>query len=1054
MRTVSVIALAFFVALPSFAAHSAHPSRSRLSPCKVPGKDDAQVDALCGTYEVWENREARAGRKIGLRIVVLPARSANPLPDPVLDLAGGPGAADTPVAGSVANLSLRQERDLVFIDQRGTGEPDRLSCRLGGDDLQSRLGDMFPLDAVRRCRDELAKKYDLTLYSVDAAVDDFDEIVHWLGYSKVNLFSGSYGTRTAQIYLRRHPESVRSAILWGVVPMDEPVALSHAAGGQRALDLVLAACEEDAACRAQFRDPRKDFRAVMDRLSQGPVEAEVSDPQTGRTTRARFSREVVAEGIRFVLYSSEASAALPLLFHQAAAGDWKPLAQTVVYAKAGVDEIITRGVFFSVTCSQDFPFIDPAEVPARTAGSFLGDDRVRQHIAVCALWPHTRIDPQEREAIHSDIPVLMISGERDPVTPPAFADRASRFLTRSLHVVEPGASHEDSFPCMIELTNDFIRRGTTEGLDTSSCLSQMKPLPFLFKLPDEGIRPFKVAASARKLELKPCTGIASLPPGSRCGTYEVWENRAVKSGRKIPLRVAVIPALGPDKLSDALTFFGGGPGESNVESAPEVLELFGDLRQRRDILLVDFRGTGGSGGLFCPEMQGGAGAQGLLDSYYPPDKVKACAEQLAKAADLNQYNNDNSVDDIEEVRAALGYSKLNIYGGSGGSRTALVYLRRHPESVRTATVGGVAPPDERGPIGMARHAQQALDGLIAECESDAACHGAFPKFRDEVAAVLRQTEKEPVTVALIDGETGRPMEVRLTRSGVAQTLRYVLYRPLAVTVLPLMIHLAAQGDWKLLGETAAHFASGRDFGSLADGYYLSLTCAEDVPYIREDEIAPAVQGTFLGDFRIRKQQEACAAWPVKPVDRKFLDPVVSDVPVLLISGERDPVTPLVSAERAARTLKNSLSVVVPDGSHGYFGLEGGLECFDNLVNRFIEAGTVQGLDTSCLARTKRPEFALRWDPEVELPADQLARLAGTYKGQTSGLEIRIEAAGQRLKMLEGDYPPTILMATSPTRFRVEGMGNGTFIDFQITDGRATGLTVPWSPGEAWVRTGA
>ncbi|HSJ75093.1 MAG TPA: hypothetical protein VK899_02740, partial [Gemmatimonadales bacterium] len=183
MRRVFILVLAFFAALPSFAAQPAHPSRSRLAPCQVPGQGGEQVDALCGTYEVWENREARAGRKIGLRIVVLPARSANPLPDPVLDLAGGPGAADTPIAGSLADNSLLQERDLVFIDQRGTGEPDRLGCRLGGDDLQSRLGEMFPLDAVRRCRDELAKKYDLSLYTVNAAVDDFDEIVHWLGYS-------------------------------------------------------------------------------------------------------------------------------------------------------------------------------------------------------------------------------------------------------------------------------------------------------------------------------------------------------------------------------------------------------------------------------------------------------------------------------------------------------------------------------------------------------------------------------------------------------------------------------------------------------------------------------------------------------------------------------------------------------------------------------------------------------------------------------------------------------------------------------------------------------
>lgn len=561
----------------------------------------------------------------------------------------------------------------------------------------------------------------------------------------------------------------------------------------------------------------------------------------------------------------------------------------------------------------------------------------------------------------------------------------------------------------------------------------------------------EAAAPAPKLELKACTTISGLPPEARCGTYEVWENRTAKSGRKIPLRVVVIPAQGPDRLPDALTLFAGGPGESNVAAAPEALEMFKTLRRRRDIVLVDFRGTGGPAGLFCPEMQGSAGVQGLLDHFYPPEKVKACAERLAKTADLSQYTNDTSVDDVDEVRAALGYDQLNIYGGSGGSRTALVYLRRHPGHVRTVTISGVAPPDERGPFAMARHAQRALDGLIAECEADAACRGAFPGFRDEVAAVLQRAEKEPAVVPLTDGETGETVEVRLTRNGVAQTLRYMLYRPLSASMIPLSVHLAAQGDWKLLAETGAHFASGREFGGIADGYYLSLTCSEDVSFIRDEEIPAVVEGTFLGDFRIRRQQAACAAWPVPAVDRKFLDPVVSGVPTLLISGERDPVTPPVSAERAARTLTNSLHAVIPDAGHGTQGIEGAIDCTDSLMARFIEAGSVKGLDTSCLGRMKRPEFALKWEPEVELPADQLARLAGTYKERESGREVRIETAGRRLQVLEGEYPPMVLVAISPTRFRMEGMPPSHAVAFQITEGRATAVTLPWEPSETWER---
>jgi len=373
------------------------------------------------------------------------------------------------------------------------------------------------------------------------------------------------------------------------------------------------------------------------------------------------------------------------------------------------------------------------------------------------------------------------------------------------------------------------------------------------------------AAPAAQLELKPCTTIPGLPAEARCGTYEVWENRAAQSGRKIPLRVVVIPAKGPDRLSDPFIYFEGGPGQSSVAAASLLLQELGALRQRRDILLVDFRGTGGSAGLFCPELQSG-GAQGFLDDFYPPAQVKACAERLAKTADLSQYTNDTSVDDIEEVRAALGYGKLNIFGASGGTRAAQVFLRRHPESVRTLTLSGVLPLDERGPLWMARNTQWALDSLIAECAEDKGCHAAFPRLRDDVAAILRQVEKEPVTVPLLDGRTGKPVDIRLTRNGVAQMLRYMLYNAPGASLLPLNVHLAAQGDWKPMAENARRFA-GHGGTAVADGYYLSLTCSEDIPFLEEDKIPAAVQGAFLGDLRIRKQQAACAVWPVPPVSR-------------------------------------------------------------------------------------------------------------------------------------------------------------------------------------------
>ncbi|MFL6199617.1 MAG: alpha/beta hydrolase [Thermoanaerobaculia bacterium] len=551
------------------------------------------------------------------------------------------------------------------------------------------------------------------------------------------------------------------------------------------------------------------------------------------------------------------------------------------------------------------------------------------------------------------------------------------------------------------------------------------------------IRGGEAAAPAPKLELKPCT-TPGLPPEARCGTYEVWENRAAKSGRKIPLRVVVLPALGPDRLPDPFVHFTGGPGNSSVMAGvTRIAQELAAVRQRRDFLLVDFRGTGGSAGLFCPELQGNEVRNRLMEDYMPPEQVKACAERLGKTADLTQYTNDASVDDVDEVRAALGYDKVNLMGISGGSRSVLIYLRRHPDRVRTAVLWGVWPPDERGAFGMARNTQQALDGLIAECASDPACNAAFPKLRDDVAAVLRQAEKEPVKVAMTDGDTGKPVEVRLTRTGLAQTLRYMLYAPSSAALLPLEVHLAAQGNWKPLVETARFYAG--NLNSAAMGYTLALTCSEDIAFIREEEIPAAVQGSFLGDFRIRAQQAACAQWPAPRLGREFLDPVTSDVPVLLVSGELDPATPPANAERAARTLKNHLRVVVPAGGHDFEGIEGA-DCLYGLIARFVETGTEKGLDTSCLKRMKRPEFALKRDADVELPADQLARLAGTYKDRESGYEMRIETLGPHLRSVADGQRPFMLVATSPTRFRIAGLP-GYFFDFQITEGRATACTL-------------
>ena len=535
-----------------------------------------------------------------------------------------------------------------------------------------------------------------------------------------------------------------------------------------------------------------------------------------------------------------------------------------------------------------------------------------------------------------------------------------------------------------------------------------------------------------------------MPAEALCGTHEVFENRAARTGRQIPLQVVVLPATGAQRLPDPFVFFAGGPGDASIPSGIEVARLLPALRRTRDVLLVDLRGTGRSGGLFCPELQGWQGAQGFLDDFLPADKVRACRDRLKREVDLSWYTTDAAIDDVEEVRTALGYGPLNLMGVSHGTRAVLTYLRRHPGSVRTATLEGVVPPDERYPLGLARSTQTALDGLVAECEADPACRSAFPQLRQEVAAVLLRAAAEPVRVELTDPSP--PVALTLGPRGVAQTLRYRLYTPGEASLLPLEVHQAAQGDWKPLAEAARRYAQRK--GSLADGFYQSVTCAEDLAFLREDEIAPAVAGTFLGDFRVRAQKAACEGWPIRELDPGFHAPVVSDVPSLLISGERDPATPAAGAARVARTLKRSRHLVIADGGHGPEGMRNS-DCLYDMIAAFVEAGTAEGLDTSCIARLRRPEFVLRSGPsapeaEVAVARADLERFPGTYRNRDMGLTVQVDLVeGQlRVSIQEGPpFPPFRLIPVSPIRFRAEGEGlaPGLMMGFQVAEGKATEL---------------
>jgi len=324
------------------------------------------------------------------------------------------------------------------------------------------------------------------------------------------------------------------------------------------------------------------------------------------------------------------------------------------------------------------------------------------------------------------------------------------------------------------------------------------------------------------------TGEAAL-----CGSIAAPERAEVAGAREISLRVVVLPAR-REPRRDPLVYLAGGPGASAVAAASWIGQSFAALRETRDILLVDLRGTGGSGALDCADRKGPAGVQQILDEFFPRRLVERCRDELATRADLAAYDTTAAVEDLERVRARLGYVELNLFGESYGTRVAQVYLARHPSSIRTITLMGTLALGEPLPAEMARDGQAALSAQFAACASDPDCARAFPDLSEDLARALDRLDRTPVMIPLNGAAPPSPGELRLTREGFAQLLRYLLYVPLTAADVPLIVHEAAAGDYATFAGWAARLAPF--LTSVADGFFLSVTCSEDLPFVSSETL--------------------------------------------------------------------------------------------------------------------------------------------------------------------------------------------------------------------------
>jgi pimeloyl-ACP methyl ester carboxylesterase len=451
-----------------------------LKPCHV---EEVKKELLCGSYEVFENRQTRIGRKLPLKIVVIPARHPHPEQGPVFYMAGGPGESATELASLVDQWGDAEEHDVVLVDERGTGEGHRLDCppRTSDDNVEKYLNGPFDAAAARSCRDELSKKWDLSQYTTPNFADDIDEIRAAMGYDKINLDGGSFGTYAAQIYARRHGDHVRTAYLTSLVTLSNRVPLYHARNAQAGLDQLFIECEQDAPCRSAYPKLRRNFADIMEQLRRKPAVTFVNAPVSGAKTEIHLTERAFADAFRTMMYREPSAREIPFLIEQAVAGDFNRFAEAALRSSRGVYSGGGMGLHYCITCNEFVSRIKPDEIDQATAGTFLGSWRVRDQMAACKDWPKTELPADYFEPFSLDTPTILVSGAADSASPPNWGEEAKSYMPNAIHVVVPGGAHTPENACVRTIRHELYRTGTTKGLDTS-CVSGIQPLPF--KLPN------------------------------------------------------------------------------------------------------------------------------------------------------------------------------------------------------------------------------------------------------------------------------------------------------------------------------------------------------------------------------------------------------------------------------------------------------------------------------------------------------------------------------------------------------------------------------------------
>ena len=460
----------------------------------------------------------------------------------------------------------------------------------------------------------------------------------------------------------------------------------------------------------------------------------------------------------------------------------------------------------------------------------------------------------------------------------------------------------------------------------------------------------------QELSFERCTvKVSAYEVDAECATLKRPENPNQSEGKHIDLSVVKFPSRSPEPSDDAFTLIQGGPGGSSIDFGVFFSRAFEDIRRNRDIIVMDQRGTGRSNKLMCeipddPSLQ------------YDPELVKEltqeCLETLSESADVRFYTTSTAVEDLEALRVASGYSQWNLYGVSYGTRVVQHYLKTYPERSRTAIIDGVVYPGLNLAGGeIARRWDDTFEILNRRCQADEACRSDDGDLRTVYLRVNERLSQTPVDVRLPHPRTGEMMSQTITEDSLFGAIRLMAYGTEQTALIPLLLREADKGNYQFMASRMVLLEEDLA-DAFATGMHNSVVCTEDAPFVTEAENAKD-DGTLVGEVMADILQTSCSVWPEGYMHDGFLEPFQSEVPVLALSGETDPITPPKNGDIAASMLGNALHLTVPAHGHGVVAKG----CMTKLASLFVDTADHSELPTDCIERERSmPLFSTRTGP--------------------------------------------------------------------------------------------